>query len=579
MMLFLLLALHLSAVFAFPLERDLSSDPPTVTLDSATVTGIHQGNLTKFLGIPFAQPPTGSLRFQLPQAITFYNGSINATDYGPICPQQAAPFPVSIRDFFNFSLPFSFGDFFPNRTNSTVPTPESEDCLTINVIKPTNVSADAKLPVLVWIFGGGFQRGSAFGYDRTATRIVNRSMELGEPVIYAAMNYRVSAWGFLASKEVQEVDAGNAGLVDQRVALEWVQKYIGNFGGDPSKVTIWGQSAGAISVSLQMLAYGGNSSNLFRGAFMQSGAPIPVGNITGGQVYYDSLVNQTNCSDSNNTFTCLQQVPLDTLQAAVNNTPNYFSYQALALAWSPRADGVFLQDNPQRLVQQGKVTNVPFVTGNVDDEGTLFSLSSLNVTTDEQFEAYISTTFVPGADESTLEPLWSYYPPEEPYGSPFNTSDRNAVTPQYKRIAAFQGDVTFQAPRRFFMQHLLANSTSSGETQKMWGYLSKKLKFTPIIGSFHISDLDIGLLDDYIIYFTYNLDPNLPDATDSTSNITLPFGLGSLLPGQPRWPEYTTEAPRLYTFPILGDRPDISNDTYREAPMQYLMNLSLAHPL
>ncbi|KAF9478094.1 carotenoid ester lipase [Pholiota conissans] len=546
-------------VAATPLHQrqDGDSSGPTVTLDSATVTGVFQGNLSKFLGIPFALPPVGERRFSLPEAVTSYNGSINGTSYGATCMQQSAPFPISFGQIFNESIP---SIPFLDDHNSTLipePPPESEDCLTINVIKPSNVSADAKLPVVVWIFGGGFERGSAQGYDSQATRIVNESIAMGKPVIYAAMNYRVSAWGFLASQEVQEAGLGNMGLVDQRVALQWVQKYIHLFGGDNTKVTIWGQSAGAISVSLQMLAYGGNSADLFQGAFMQSGAPIPVGNITGGQVYYDSLVNQTNCASSNDTLSCLRQVPTEEFQAAVNNTPNYFSYQALALAWSPRADGVFLEDNPQRLVEQGKVMNIPIVSGNVDDEGTLFSLSSRNVTTNREFEEYVSTVFIPGASSSELEPLWSYYPSDASDGSPFNTSVFNEITPQYKRIAAFQGDVVFQAPRRWFLDHL------SGK-QKLWSYLSLRRKLTPVIGSYHSSDLSTHILDDNLIQFAYNLNPNLDTTNDSF----------------PEWPEYTTEAPQLYTFPIFGGGDvEITNDTYREEPMQFLMNISLAYPL
>ncbi|KIM47457.1 hypothetical protein M413DRAFT_62494 [Hebeloma cylindrosporum] len=548
-----LLLVSASLIFASPWSRDLSSSPPTVTLDSATLTGLNENGLSKFLGIPFAQPPVGNLRFSLPQAVTSYNGSLNGTSYGASCPQQAVKFPVSLSGDFRLAYPL-IHRILSNSSNTTT-IPESEDCLTINVIKPANVSADAKLPVLVWIFGGGFERGNAEGYDEQGMRLVNRSIELGEPVIYAAMNYRVSAFGFLASQEVQQAGVGNAGLVDQRVALQWVQKYINLFGGDNTKVTLWGQSAGAISVSLQMLAYGGNSSDLFRGAFMQSGSPIPIGNLTGGQAYYDSLVDQTNCTTSNDTLSCLRQAPYDALKAAVDNTPNYFNYTALALAWSPRADGVFLQDNPQRLVEQGKVMNISLVSGDVDDEGTLFSLSSLNVTTEAEFREYISTTFVPGANQSTLEPLWSYYPSDPSDGSPFNTSDFNAITRQYKRVSAFQGDVVFEAPRRFFLENL------SGK-QKLWSYLSRKLKFTPVIGSFHGSDLAINLLDDYLVRFTNSLDPN------NYTNTSIVV-----------WPEYTTASPQLYTFPRRDVPPNITMDDYRLEPMRFLMNLSLAYPL
>ncbi|KAF9567730.1 carotenoid ester lipase [Agrocybe pediades] len=540
---FLSLTIPLAAAWPLAL-RDLSDSPPTVTLDSATVTGINQGNLSKFLGIPFAQPPIGDLRFRHPVPITSYNGSINASSYGYSCPQQNATFPISLGDIVNFTVP-NIPSLHNNRSSNN-----ATSGLTINIIKPSNVSADAKLPVLVWIFGGGFERGNAQGHDEQAERIVNRSVEIGQPVIYAAMNYR---------QEVLEAGVGNAGWVDQRVALQWIQKYIGLFGGDNQKVSLWGQSAGAISATLQMLAYDGNGTDLFRGAFMQSGAQIPVGNITGGQIYYDQVANLTNCTGTNDTLACLRTVPLDDLRKAVDQTPSYFNYTALSLAWSPRADGTFLTQNPQRLVEQGKVMNIPIVNGNVDDEGTVFSLSSLNVTTDEQFREYVSTVFVPNATQEELEPLWNYYPSDPADGSPFNTSNFNDITPQYKRIAAFQGDVVFQAQRRYLLQHL------SGK-QKLWSYLSRRDKLVPVVGSFHGSALELGILDDYIIRFTNNLDPN--------SNST------SLRDRETRWPEYTGENPQLLTFPVVRGLPlEITNDTYREEPMRFLMNLSLAHPL
>nr|GAT47596.1 predicted protein [Mycena chlorophos] len=521
---------------------------PTVTLDKGTFVGtVGSTNTQSFLGIPFAQPPTGSLRYQLPVANSPYNSTYTVTTMPPGCPQQAVKLPVLT------GLPEEAVDYVVNSIYGTI-FPGQEDCLTLNVIKPATATASSKLPVVVWIFGGGFELGSPAMYD--GTTIVERSISIGEPVIYVAMNYRLSAFGFLASSEVRAAGVGNLGLQDQRQALRWVQKYVGAFGGDPTKVTIWGESAGAISVALHMIANNGNNEGLFRGGFMESGSPIPVGPLENGQKYYDEIVDYVGCSSASDTLECLRTVPYATLLDAQNASPFIFDYQSLNLAWLPREDGVFLTQNPQILVQKGIVSDVPFVSGDCDDEGTLFSLSTLNISTDAQFLQWIKQIWVPEATTTQLNSLNSEYPSDLSDGSPFGTGDLDALTPQFKRIAAFQGDAVFQAPRRFFMQ------SRSGK-QNMWGFLSQRLKATPFLGSFHGSDLlnayADGELTDYVIYFTNNLNPN-----------------GNTVPS---WPAYTSATPNLMTF-LDGLIPTtITQDTYRAAGFNFLTNLTLEYPV
>ncbi|KAJ7776821.1 Alpha/Beta hydrolase protein [Mycena maculata] len=522
---------------------------PTVTLDSGVFTGTVSSSTTQsFLGIPFAQPPVGDLRYRLPVANSPYNTSFTATAMGPGCPQQAVVLPIltgfteEVVDYVANSI---FGTVFPS----------DEDCLTLNVIKPSTATATSKLPVVVWIFGGGFELGSPQMYD--GTPIVQRSIAMGEPVIYVSMNYRVSAFGFLPGAEVRAAGVGNLGLQDQRQAFRWVQQYITAFGGDPTKVTIWGESAGAISVSLHMLANGGNTEGLFRGAFMESGSPIPVGPIENGQKYYDAIVDQVGCASSSDTLECLRTVPYATLKAAQDASPFIFAYQSLVLAWLPREDGVFLTDNPQLLVQQGAVANVPFVTGDCDDEGTLFSLSTTNITTDAEFLQYISSIWVPEASTAQVSAMVALYPDDISDGSPFNTGILDALTPQFKRLAAFQGDAVFQAPRRFFQQSL------SGK-QNQWAFLSQRLKGVPFLGSFHTSDiLNIyfdGELTDYLINFATNLNPN-----------------GKTVPS---WPAYTTATPNMMTFvDDIFFPTSITQDTYRAAAMEAVTAMTLEFPI
>ncbi|KAA1472212.1 carotenoid ester lipase precursor [Dentipellis sp. KUC8613] len=520
---------------------------PTVQLDNGTFIGQASGKVNKFLGIPFAQPPTGDLRFRLPKPNDPYSGTQTVTAFGPSCPQQDITIPIPpglAQDAVDFLVNTVYGLIFP----------DSEDCLTINVVAPATAKPGDKLPVVTWIFGGGFELGGTSTYDGAS--IVQKSIDLGEPVVYVSMNYRVSAFGFLASDEVKQAGVGNLGLQDQREALRWIQKYISSFGGDPTKVTIWGESAGAISVALHLLTNGGNTEGLFRAAFMESGSPIPVGDISHGQPYYNDLVQRTGCTGSSDTLECLRQVPYSKLKAAVDKSPSIFAYQSLALAWLPRADGVFLKDTPQNLVQQGSVANVPFITGDCDDEGTLFSLSTLNVTTEQQVHDYLKQIYFPQGSDAELAAILKAYPSDLTQGSPFNTGILDALSPQYKRLAALQGDAVFQAPRRFFLQQ------RSGK-QNTWSFLSKRLKALPFLGSVHASDiLNVyggGDMADYLVRFAANLDPN------GNTGIN--------------WPKYTTESPNLLTF-LDGSTPlTITQDTYRSDGFNALTKLSLEHPI
>ncbi|KAL0960576.1 hypothetical protein HGRIS_005610 [Hohenbuehelia grisea] len=306
-----------------------------------------------------------------------------------------------------------------------------------------------------------------------------------------------------------------------------------------------------------MVANNGNTEGLFRGAFMQSGSPIPVGDIAHGQPYYDFLVADTGCSAAADTLACLRTVPYAKLKAAIDKTPGIFSYQSLVLAWLPRTDGLLFSDTPQRLVQQGKVANIPFITGDCDDEGTLFSLSTLNITTSGQLRTYLKTIWLPSGSDSDLDKLLDLYPQDITQGAPYNTGILNALSPQSKRIASFQGDAVFQAPRRFFLQQ------RSGK-QNTWSFLSKRFKLTPFLGSFHASDiLNVYTgsdMTDYLVRFVANQDPN------GKTGIS--------------WPKYTTAAPSLLTFnDDLFNRLSITQDTFRKDAIDFLTGVTLANPL
>ncbi|KAF9553428.1 carotenoid ester lipase precursor [Agrocybe pediades] len=523
---------------------------PTVKLDSGTFTGISSGTTSQFFGIPYAQPPVGNLRLRLPQPNLPYNGTHLATAFGLACPQQNTGLPLPP------GLAAETIDMITNLGINAI-FPDSEDCLTINVITPSTATSRSKLPVVIWIYGGG---GSLLGfmdaYDGNV--IVDRSILLGMPVVYVSFNYRLTGFGFLASKEVKAAGVGNLGLQDQRQAMRWVQKYISQFGGDPTKVTIWGESAGSQSVSLHLIANGGNNEGLFRAAVMQSGSPPQYGDITEGQPLYDTIVQETGCAGSSDTLQCLRDLPFATLKAAIDKSPGVFDFQSLNLAWPPRADGVFITDHPQKLVQQGIIADVPIISGDCDDEGTLFSFSTLNITTEAQFQDYVQNTLLRGigVTDAEISLLATLYSSDLTQGSPYDTGVTNALTPQFKRLASLQGDLTFQAPRRFLLQNRSAKQT-------VFAFLSKRFKTLPTLGSFHVTDL-LNVyggeeLTNYLVRFVATLNPN---------------GFGNVL-----WPQYTPQSPQMLTF-LDGTIPTtLTMDTYRGPQIAFLNNLTLAHPL
>lgn len=217
MALCLLAALFGASAIAAPHHPRPTNYPthyPTVTIKNGTIAGLHssQYNQDFFLGVPFAQPPVGDLRFRTPRSIdTRFLSTLSATQYASEC--------------------VGYG-------GDQIGYPVSEDCLYYNVIRPSGYEHQS-LPVGVWIHGGGFAEGGTRDQRYNLSFIVQNSVEMGNPIIGVSIAYRLHAWGFLASQEVVGAGQTNLGLRDQRLALHHLQENIAAFGGDPTKVTIW----------------------------------------------------------------------------------------------------------------------------------------------------------------------------------------------------------------------------------------------------------------------------------------------------------------------------------------------------
>ncbi|KAI4676524.1 uncharacterized protein J4E88_007442 [Alternaria novae-zelandiae] len=507
----LLSLLPLALAVPAPLEKRAN---PTVVAPSpqATVAGINVLGVESFKGIPYAQPPIDQLRLKPPQPITSSLGKVDGTGIPKACPQFF--FSIDERN-----IPTNVLGTILNLPLLQTVTNAGEDCLTINVQRPAGTKAGDKLPVLFWIFGGGFELGSTAMYDGTS--LVAESVAQGKPIVFVAVNYRVGGFGFMPGKEVLADGSANLGLLDQRLGLQWVADNIAAFGGDPEKVTIWGESAGAISVLDQMMLYDGdnnyNGKPLFRAGIMNSGSIVPADPVDcpKGQAIYDRVVEAAGCASSADTLACLRTVPYTKFLNAANTVPGILGYFTVNLSYLPRPDGKALSDSPDALVKAGKYAKVPFIVGDQEDEGTLFGLFTSNLTTTKEVTTYLSTIFFQNASPAQVEQLVGSYQTITEDGSPFRTGLLNNFYPQFKRVSAILGDVTFTLTRRLFLEV----TGQVAPDVPSWSYLATYDFGTPILGTFHGSDiLQVfnGILPNnaaktirgYYYSFVHNLDPN-----------------------------------------------------------------------
>ncbi|CAE6470865.1 unnamed protein product [Rhizoctonia solani] len=524
--------------------------------DTVTVTGpsgvsyLGVRNTTSkqdiFYSIPYAKPPVGTLRFKPPQAWApkTNNTLINATVDRPICVQ---------------STPITYSDV-------------SEDCLHLSIWRPNNVTT--KLPVMVWIYGGGFLNGSTLGYQGDG--ILRTAYQLGKPVVYVAMNYRLGIYGFPPGKQSEAAGALNLGLKDQRLALEWIKKNVGTFGGDPDRVMIFGESAGAMSVAYQMMYKDGKHGGVFRAALMESGAPSTYAALPASypprQAAYNFIANATGCAPNN--FECLRNANADKLKQANYDVfkipPNLRSPDPYPSAVGPTLSpgDPFLSRSPKETIRRGNFTQIPFVCGTNLDEGTIFTT---NPATTEDVVSFL-TTQLPGltfgiTNKTTVNELLKYYPADPSAGSPYNTGNNTfGKAAQYKRAASVIGDLVFDAPRRDFLQVATKLGVSAWSYQ--WAQTGLSLPEFGAAHSFELGfvfqdhpadvprnriELSIAMIDHWIT-LAYRLDPG----ATSTS-----------LRAGTNWPKYGTEGKSIR---FEAGNTTVIRDDFRVAGMNYIRN-------
>ena len=314
-----------------------SNNPLQTRVEGGLIEGTADEGLTIYKGIPFAAPPIGELRWKAPQPVQPWDGVLETKEFAP-SPMQA---------------------------DTTIST--SEDCLYLNVWTPAKSKKD-RLPVMVWIYGGGFSIGSTSYPYSDGAELARKG------VVVASIAYRVGYLGFLAHPELSAENAegvsGNYGLLDQIAALRWIRDNIGAFGGDPSNVTIFGQSAGGISVS--MLCASPLAKGLFKHAISQSGgsfSPCREDSYPGENMKSLEMAESDGLRYAlelgANSLTELRSLP-DT----VFSRP----YNATGGAW-PIIDGYVIPDDQYRLYQAGSYNDVDILVGYNSDEGESFTAS------------------------------------------------------------------------------------------------------------------------------------------------------------------------------------------------------------
>jgi carboxylesterase type B len=347
-------ALVLGPLAASTQQKPACSPNTTVNAPAGSLCGLATGNnVTAYLGIPYAAPPTGNLRWQNPQPFPTPLSSFAATALAPACSQNA----------------------MPSACTPPVPAiPQSEDCLFLNVWVPPGAKSQ-KLPVMVFIHGGSFLTGSG-----SSPAYQGDILAATGNVIVVTLNYRLGVLGFLSQPTILGSGNNNFGLRDQIAALQWVNRNISSFGGDPDNVTLFGESAGAMSVGLHALFTLRQNPGLFQKALMESnpfGVPYKTSaeaSFVGG-LFRESL----GCSD----LACLQSKSVEEILAAESTTlltlaiPSVWNGLRSTLVWAPWIDGSLITSSVLSAADSGALT-VPTLLGTNQNEGTIFaSLISL----------------------------------------------------------------------------------------------------------------------------------------------------------------------------------------------------------
>ncbi len=406
-----------------------------VKCHNGTFVGKEVNGCIQWLGVPFAIPPVGDLRWSAPKLALEGDGVFEAYDFGPMAIQSPAP------------------------SNNRIP--ESEDCLTLNIFKRCDAPTDKKLPVMVWVHGGGFNSGAPSEDLFDGTRFLYDQPE----ILFVSVTYRMGPLGFLDLSQVQGAEeypyAANLGLLDQACALQWVKKNIGAFGGDPENVTVFGESAGAVCVSFLPLVQ--EAKGTFQKVIIESGSVA----ISNSLAFSQDITRQFMKAAGVEDFDGMRKLTVNEIHQA------YLQTTHMTL---PTRDGIVVPAEPMEAYRQGKAENVTMMLGTNAEED---NIQLFFAPTPEKTASIILldwSSFV-AANEITLED-WKNV-------REFLAPSFRPELKSWQKLLQIRTELFFRLPA---LQQALAH-TASGATVYTYFWNQPPKGTPPIIGAFHGCEL------------------------------------------------------------------------------------------
>lgn len=333
----------------------------------------------------------------------------------------------------------------------------SEDCLFLDVYAPSAATNNSKLAVYFFIQGGGFNSLANANYNGSG--LITAA---DHQIVVVSVNYRVGPYGFIASKEITDSPSAtlNNGLRDQRKALEWVQKHISTFGGDPNRVVLGGDSAGAASIAIHLTANDGKDQGLFHGAAAESVSFGPILTVAQSQYQYDNLVQRLGCggttSTTSNTLACLRSKSAVELQAQNHNIPYHNTARPPLFMWNPVVDGELIRTYTYSAFEEGRFIKVPVIFGDDTNGGTVFAPRGTSSWAESSGFLHAQLPFLSPEHLQRIGELYPNQGPQFPNSGPWWRQASNAY-----------GDIRYMCPNLFISAMFARHG---GGRVGMWNY-------------------------------------------------------------------------------------------------------------